>query len=156
MLKVIQVKIQEQASCRKKNSEFAWFDWSRDKLDRSRVVSVEFELSPNNSLSSLRIRVSNLLLLVYKGSPKHDSYKAFQREKSVPPLYLGFCTQKALMSSTSVIPWRISRSDVVEIAVFSSHQSCWWFKPSRAVLESQTGEFVFFFITSVGAYVAKA
>ena len=46
------------------------------------------------------------------------------------------------MSSTGVIPWRISRSGVVEVATFSSHQKCWWSKPSRVVLEPQTGEFV--------------
>ena len=59
------------------------------------------------------------------------------------------------MSSTGVIPWRISRSGIVEVAVFSSHQRCWRSKPPRVILESQTGEFVFF-VTSVGACVAKA
>ena len=46
------------------------------------------------------------------------------------------------MSSTGVIPWRITRFGVVEVAAFSSHQRCWWSKPSRVVLESQTREFV--------------
>ena len=42
MLKVIQVKIQEQVSCRKKILEFSWFDQSKDKLDRSKYESAEF------------------------------------------------------------------------------------------------------------------
>ena len=47
------------------------------------------------SLSPLRIRVLDLLLLVYKGNPKHI-FKLLFREiwvLLVPPLYLGFCTQ---------------------------------------------------------------
>ena len=48
----------------------------------------------------------------------------------------------SLISSTGVISWRISRSGVVEVVAFSSHQRYWWSKPSRVVLESQTGEFV--------------
>ena len=39
--------------------------------------------------------VSSKTLLVYKGNPMHVFIKAFQREKSVPLLYLGICTQKA-------------------------------------------------------------
>ena len=39
---------------------------------------------------------SSKTLLVYKGNPKNVFKKAFQREKSVPLLYLGFCTQKAI------------------------------------------------------------
>ena len=53
--------------------------------------------------------------------------------------------KSSLISSTSVIPWRILGSDVVEVVAFSSHQRCWWSKPSRVVLESQIGEFVFFY-----------
>ena len=50
-----------------------------------------FQLSP----SPLRIRISNLLLPVYKGNPKHI-FKWLFREiwvPLVPPSYLGFCTQ---------------------------------------------------------------
>ena len=39
--------------------------------------------------------------------------------------------KRSLMSSTDIIPWRILRSGVVEVAAFSSHQRCWWFKPLR-------------------------
>ena len=46
-------------------------------LDRSRVVSAEFYLSPNSSSSPLRIRALDLLLLVYKGKAKHVFNKAF-------------------------------------------------------------------------------
>ena len=37
MLKVIQVKIQEQVSCRKKILEFAWFNRSKDRLNRIEI-----------------------------------------------------------------------------------------------------------------------
>ena len=70
MLKVIQVKIQEHTSCRKKTSYSAWFDRLKNKLDQSKIVPVEFLVSPNSSLSPLRIRVSDLLLPQYKGNPK--------------------------------------------------------------------------------------
>ena len=70
MLKVIQVKIQEHTSCRKKTSYFAWFDRLKNKLDQSKIVPAEFLVSPNSSLSPLRIRVSDLLLALYKGNPK--------------------------------------------------------------------------------------
>ena len=53
-------------------------------------------IRPNCSSSQKTIRISDLLLLVYKGNPKHVFNKTFQREKSVPSLYLGFYTQKAL------------------------------------------------------------
>ena len=42
MLKVIQVKIQEQVSCKKKISDFAWFDQWKDKIDRLKYGSAEF------------------------------------------------------------------------------------------------------------------
>ena len=42
MLKVIQVKIHEQVSCRKKISEFSWFDRLKDKLDQSKFGFAEF------------------------------------------------------------------------------------------------------------------
>ena len=58
------------------------------------VLSAEFLFKPNYSLSPKRIKVSNLLLQVYKENPKHIFNKVFQREKSVSLLYLGFCTQK--------------------------------------------------------------
>ena len=50
-----------------------------------------FQLSP----SPLRIRVSDLLLLVYKGNPKHVFKRLFREiwVPLVPHLYLGFCTQ---------------------------------------------------------------
>ena len=50
-----------------------------------------FQLSP----SPLRIRVSNLLLPVYKGNPKHIFMCAVKRDLSafMPLLYLGFCTK---------------------------------------------------------------
>ena len=50
-------------------------------LDRSRIVSVEFELSPNSNSSPLRIRVSDLLLLVYKGNPKHIFRRIFKKKR---------------------------------------------------------------------------
>ena len=42
MLKVIQVKIQEQVPWKKKISKFAWFDQPRDRIDQSRFVFIEF------------------------------------------------------------------------------------------------------------------
>ena len=44
--------------------------------------------SPNNSSSPLRIRVSNLLLPVYKGNPKHVFMGAFEREIRVNLVFL--------------------------------------------------------------------
>ena len=82
MLKVIQVKVQEQVSRRKKNSETAWFDRLKNRLNRSRIISAEFELSLNNSLNPLRIKVLDLILLVYKRNPKHV-FKRLFRERRV-------------------------------------------------------------------------
>ena len=47
------------------------------------------------SSSPLRIRVSDLLLPVYKENPKHIFKRLFReiRVPLVPSLYLGFCTQ---------------------------------------------------------------
>ena len=42
MLKVIQVKIQEQVSYKKKILEFAWFNQSKNRLDRLKYGSAEF------------------------------------------------------------------------------------------------------------------
>ena len=101
MLKVIQVKIQEHTSCRKKTSYSAWFDQSKNKLDQSKIVSAEFLVGPNSSLSPLRIRVSNLLLPLYKGNPKPRFWDWREREirvPLVPLLVLGFCTQTSLKS----------------------------------------------------------
>ena len=81
MLKVIQVKIQEQASCRKENSKFSWFDRSKNRLDRLRVVFAEFELSPNSSSNLLKIRVLDLILLVYKGNPNHIFMRLFRERR---------------------------------------------------------------------------
>ena len=36
--------------------------------------------------------------------------------------------KSSLMSSIDVIPWRISRSSIVEVAAFSGYQRCWWSK----------------------------
>ena len=47
------------------------------RLDQSRIESAEFELSPNSGPSPLRIRVPDLLLLVYKGNPKHVFLREF-------------------------------------------------------------------------------
>ena len=110
------------------------------RLHQLKHIFAEFYFNPNSTWTYL---VSSKTLLVYKGNPKHVFYIAFQREKSVPLLYLGFCTQKTL----SYISWRISRSGVIKVAAFSNHQRYWWSKPSMVFLESQTGEFVclFFF-----------
>ena len=51
---------------------------------------------PKHSSSLLRIRVSNPLLLVYKGNPKHVFVRLFRERKVCLFLYLGFCTQKSL------------------------------------------------------------
>ena len=45
MLKVVQVKIQEQASCKKDNSKFVWFDWSKNRLDWSKILDMHFLLN---------------------------------------------------------------------------------------------------------------
>ena len=46
---VIQVKIQEQVSYKKKILEFVQFDWLKNKLDRSKHISTEFYFSPNST-----------------------------------------------------------------------------------------------------------
>ena len=94
MLKVIQVKIQDYTSCRKKSSEIVWLDRSRNRLNRSRIISVEFVLSPNSSSSPLRIRVLGLLLLVYKENLKHVFKRLLERYECAFFVDLGFCTQK--------------------------------------------------------------
>ena len=155
MFKVIQVKIQEQVSYRKKISEFAWFDRSRDRLDRSRVVC-RILIRPNCSSSQKRIRISDLLLLVYKGNPKHVFNKTFQREKSVPSLYLGFYTQKALSyllpvlfleESQDPILQKLLPSLVIKGANNLNLEGWSW---------SHKQESLCFFITSVSACIAKA
>ena len=113
MLKVIQVKIQEQVSCREKNSETAQFNRSRDKLDRSKHVSEKFLFQPNCSLSPKRIRVSDLFLQVYKGNPKHVFIRLF-KEKSVQLLHLGFCTQKTLSCLLPVLFLEESQDPVLQ------------------------------------------
>ena len=73
----------------------ACLDWSRIRLDRSKSCRLFFLQNFQHSLSPLRIKVSNLLLPVYKGNPKHV-FKWLFREiwvSFVLPLYLGFCTQ---------------------------------------------------------------
>ena len=67
-------------------------EWARPTKIRVCIILIK----TNSSSSPKRTKVSNLLLLVYKGNPKHIFNRAYQREKSVPLLYLGFCTQKAL------------------------------------------------------------
>ena len=42
MLKVIQVKIQEYTSCKKKSSETVWFDRLKNRLDQLKHISAEF------------------------------------------------------------------------------------------------------------------
>ena len=55
-------------------------DRSKVRLNRSRILSAKFELSPNSSSSPLQIKVSDLLLLVYKGNPKYVFIRALERE----------------------------------------------------------------------------
>ena len=85
MLKVIQVKIQEHTSCKKKTSYSAWFDRSKNRLDQSKIISAEFLVGLNSSLSLLKIRVSDLLLPLYKGNPKPRFLDCRGRENSAPP-----------------------------------------------------------------------
>jgi len=42
MLKMLQVRIQEHTSCRKKNSKHARFDWSKIRLDWSKIADKIF------------------------------------------------------------------------------------------------------------------
>ena len=60
-----------------------------------------------------RIRVLDLLLLVYKGNSKHVFIKLF-RERRVPPLYLGFYTQKALSYFLPVLFLKESQDPVLQ------------------------------------------
>ena len=53
MLKMLQIRIQEQESYRFKKSKLTRLDLSRRWLNRSRHESIEFYLRPNNSLNSL-------------------------------------------------------------------------------------------------------
>ena len=66
----------------------------RDMLNRS-----------NSSSRPLRIRVLDLLLLVYKGNPKHVFKKGFlEREEYASFLSRVLYPESSLMSSTDVIP----------------------------------------------------
>ena len=94
------------------------------------------------SLSPLRIRVSNLLLPVYKGNPKHVFIRFSERKECASFVFMILYLKSSLIFSTGVITWRILRSGIVEVVVFSSHQRYWWSKLSSVVLESQIGEFV--------------
>ena len=69
-------------------------DRELDSIDRKSCKLFflqNFQLNP----SPLRIRVSDLLLLVYKGNPKHVFKRLFWEiwVPFVPSLYLGFCTK---------------------------------------------------------------
>ena len=69
-------------------------DRELDSIDRKSCKLFflqNFQLNP----SPLRIRVSDLLLLVYKGNPKHVFKRLFREiwVPFVPSLYLGFCTK---------------------------------------------------------------
>ena len=69
-------------------------DRELDSIDR-KLCKLFFLQNFQLSLSPLRIRVSDLLLLVYKGNSKHVFKRMFREiwVPLVPPLYLGFCTQ---------------------------------------------------------------
>ena len=58
----------------------------------------------NNSLSPLRIRVSNLLLLVYKGNPKHVFIRLLERKECASFCIQDFVPKSSLISSIGVIP----------------------------------------------------
>ena len=100
-----------------------------------------FKFGPT-TIQAQKARVSNLLLLVYKGNPKHVFSGFLEREECASFVYRVLYPKSFLISSTGVIPWKISRSGVVEVTAFSCYQRCWWSKPLRVVLESQTGEFM--------------
>ena len=109
----------------KKNSETAQFNRSRDRLDQSKHVSVEFLFKTSCSLSPKRIRVSDLHLLVYKENTKHIFIGLF-KEKSVPLSHLGFCTQKTLSCLLPVLFLEESQDLVLQklLPSLASHQRC--------------------------------
>ena len=92
------VIVWNRAECKNLLCKIAKLDRSKVRLDQSRIVSAEFELSPNSNSSPLRIRVLDLILLVYNGNSKHVFKNAFrERLECILCLffvYLGFCTQK--------------------------------------------------------------
>ena len=64
--------------------------------NQSKVVQIVFLQNFPTQPKPIKIRFSDLLLLAYKGNPKHIFRRLF-REIRVPPvplIYLGFCTQK--------------------------------------------------------------
>ena len=83
-----------QAECRNLLCKIAKLDRSKVRLDRSRIVSAEFELSPNSSLSPLRIKASNLFHLVYKRNLKHI-FKRLFRER-LECILCHFCKSRVL------------------------------------------------------------
>ena len=92
MLKVIQLKIQEYTSCRKKNSKSAWFDIKRQAwLIETRICRILFQLELY--LNVLGFKWNTTSTKLYKGNPQ--VFIRLFREKNVPLFVdLGFCTQK--------------------------------------------------------------
>ena len=65
MLKVLQVRIQEQGSCRFRNSKSDRLDRLRLCIDQFNCESIEFKLRLISLLARQMIRVSDLLHYVY-------------------------------------------------------------------------------------------
>ena len=96
-----------------------------------------------------------------------------EREECASFVDLGFYTKKLSHVFYRCYSLKNLKIRCSKVAAFSSHQRCWWSKPSRVVLELQIGEFVcvcvgvcvcvcvcvfvcVFLIISVGACIAKA
>ena len=72
----------------------AWLDWVRITLDRSKLMQIVFlQNFPTQPKPIWRAGLS-VLLLVYKGNPKHVFIRLWREKRVCHFLYLEFCTQK--------------------------------------------------------------
>ena len=81
----------------------AWLDWSRIRFNQSKLVQIVFlQNFPTQPKPIWRVGLS-VLLLVYKGNPKHIFIRFLREKRVFLFLYLGFCTQK--LSKVFVAPY---------------------------------------------------
>ena len=86
----------------------AWLDRSRIRLDWSKHAHTIFlQNFPIQPKPIWRVGLS-VLLLVYKGNPKHVLIRLFREKKVCLFLYLGFCTQK--LSKVFIAPYTVCES----------------------------------------------
>ena len=83
----------------------AWFDRSRIRLNRSKLVQIIFlQNFPTQPKPIWRVGL-NVLLLIYKGNPKHIFIRLLREKIVCLFLYLGFCIQK--LSKVFVAPYAV-------------------------------------------------